>query len=688
MSDTVAATNYWVMNLRFPILWKILKNQKLENITRLTYINISTPCRVLLDLAVKMKKVTFELVKIEPHAGVSGPQLKISSVKNDKGEVIIIDIHSHVLKTRRIISELLMKDFRNLNLIKETDPVSMAAAYIGLKAGDEINSTLFFAHYARWKYFDHVTREKIKNVFYIPKSDWSDILASQIRDLVDEVYIGKKEIKSSTYCFRIFIRSLKGLYSILFRPFMKLAGIPFQPLKPSLKNSRVMITYATGLKKNERNDIQFIHDAEIDPSRLMVFFRYPAIIPSQQEWDWIKEHNVRCYCTKEMEGVFPGVHLWKHGSVYKQNLRNFYPQYLKAVFQCLKWRKKHSLWLLEKFGESAKYIAHWKDLFTGNNIGIVMHTIPSPENFIPSMAISELGGIATEFERSIRFDYCTYIHNGPKHIDFVTGPYSLTQVPEPSYSVFTVQSGAANVVNSYPIELVQTARKKGYTIAAVFDEIPNDVFAGDSIRQFYTAILELSRMQPNLFFLVKTKKSKVLENLSEIKKEFDRLVAEGRCLLADWRVTPSTAALNSDFVISVISTAAFESIILGARIMIYYPMKGGCSILYSNNGFNRRIFDNPHNFLDAIDLYLKGNDPGIGDCTDIRYTLDPFSDKQGSTRIGECVSAYLRGFDSGLDRTQIISDTNRQYVERYGSNRVTDGNSFESYYEKMKREDF
>jgi len=94
-----------------------------------------------------------------------------------------------------------------------------------------------------------------------------------------------------------------------------------------------------------------------------------------------------------------------------------------------------------KIPEIEKANIFWKDFFLNNGVKILANSVPSPDNFIPSMAISEIGGIAVEFERSIRFDYCTYIHNAPNHVYFATGPYSLTQTPESSFSLFTVQTG-------------------------------------------------------------------------------------------------------------------------------------------------------------------------------------------------------------------------------------------------------
>ncbi len=87
-------------------------------------------------------------------------------------------------------------------------------------------------------------------------------------------------------------------------------------------------------------------------------------------------------------------------------------------------------------------MASLKDFFITNNVGVVVHSIASANNFIANLALSEVGGIAVDTERSILFDYCTTIHNSPCHVRFVTGTYSAGQIPEPTFSQYTLQSGA------------------------------------------------------------------------------------------------------------------------------------------------------------------------------------------------------------------------------------------------------
>ncbi|MGE5340266.1 MAG: hypothetical protein ACM3SY_02185 [Candidatus Omnitrophota bacterium] len=688
-SDKSIKQDYWVLTLRAPVFLNIVRTARNENTRRLTYMNATPLARLLVSIYEKLNRLkhdSFEIQKVKPRPGVSGPLLHISSVTNDRGEVIIIDIHAHVLKIRGEITGKLLESFHDLCLIQNQKPLGMLAAFLGLKVGNDINSTIFLAHYAQWK--NHHSDDPIKNTFILPESDWSDDLVDNLKGRLDRLIIDKKEIASTTYGMRIILRMLKAgpqaCLNLLKKAIKKTIGKSANPVSADLTNGKIMVTYATGLKKNERNDIGFVHETDLDPSRLVIFFRYPAILPTAEELDWIKANRISCFCIPEMEGMIPGVSSWQTGSagsIYKRELSRYVPLYLKGIFQCLRQRKPHSLWLLDRVWEAQKDVSKWKDFMIRNKITTVVHTVPSADNFVPSMAISELGGLAVEYERSIRFDYCTYIHNAPKHIDFVTGPYSLTQIPEPSFSLFTVQTGAVNVCHHSMIEEVEKQKKKSMIIVTVFDEVPNDVFAGDSIRKFYRAVLDLSRMDPRFFFLVKTKKPKILESLPDIKQEFDTLQTNGRCFIADWRVTPSAAAMNADFVLSVISTAAFESIILGSRTIIYYPMRSGCSILYSNNGLNRRIFDDTGRMGDAILRYVNGQDPSIGDCSDIKPQLDPFGDRSGSQRIGCYLLSCMQGFDAGWTREQVIEQANREYINQWGRDKITNENAFERYHD-------
>ncbi|MCP4154845.1 MAG: hypothetical protein GY757_44395, partial [bacterium] len=184
-------------------------------------------------------------------------------------------------------------------------------------------------------------------------------------------------------------------------------------------------------------------------------------------------------------------------------------------------------------------------------------------------------------------------------------------------------------------------------------------------------------MDPRFGLLIKTKKPQVFETLEQIDKEIKRLKSNGRCIIADWKVTAPAAATNSELVVCVPSTAAFESLLTGTRTILFNPMRSGSGIFYSNNGLNRRIFEDAENMKHALIRYADGKDDTVGDCTDIEPQVDPFKDGQAAQRMGDYLKWSLEGFDTGKDRTTAIRQANAKYRQKWGNNRVTSENAYE-----------
>jgi hypothetical protein len=316
-------------------------------------------------------------------------------------------------------------------------------------------------------------------------------------------------------------------------------------------------------------------------------------------------------------------------------------------------------------------MAFYKDLFLSNNVGVVVHSIASANNFIANLALSEVGGIAIDAERSIFFDYCTYIHNSPCHVRFVTGAYSAGQIPEATFGQHTLKCGAlGNSSEGVRVEEMDLHKKDGRTVIALFDEIPNDVFFGDSVEAFYRAALDLASSNGRFFLLIKTKKPHVLEKLPDIKKEIAQLSLEGKCLFLDWKMTVRTASSHADLVMSLPSTAVFEAVMSGAPTVVFNPMRTGSSLFYKNNGLNRRIFEDSESMVAAIKAFADGKKRKIGDCSDIVSEIDSFRDGLGAERVGGYLKECLEGFDREMSREEIIEKANESYALKWGTTKT------------------
>ncbi|MCU0284917.1 MAG: hypothetical protein MUF15_00835 [Acidobacteria bacterium] len=670
--------DYWVLKLRITTLLNIYKNHKHEPVKRLTYIEITRPAAWLLKFLQKNKLAGVSLHKIKGRIRVSGPSLNISEVRNDNEEVIIMEIYHHILEIRLDILKKLTEDFKKTAFLKDQNPVSMSHSYIGLKIASDINPAVYMAHYARWKYKNDP--EKSKNILVIPRSDWSADLVSHLGKILDRVVVDKQEAGKTKKMVSLMSYILKAF---VFKNFTGGDMSDVVHRVKEAKKSTIMVTYKMGVLKDKRNDIAFFHASGIDPLQMLIFFKDDHHFPTPEELTFMKESGIRAIAGAEMNNPPISVSSWKPSPNWKIERAIFGQLYLQTLRECLAKRKKHSLWLLRTYWALGMEMTQWKDFFLVNNIRIIVNAIPAVDNFVPNIAITAVGGLAVELERSIRFDYCTYIHNSPNHVYFATGPYSLTQTPEPSFSLFTVQAGGINIIeNTTPLEGAAELRRKAEKIITVFDEVPNEAFFGKSVEEMYRCLVDLVKEDSRFALLIKTKKPQVLEGMPEIHREILQLSQEGRCLAVDWRVNVSTAVAHADLVVCVPSTAAFESVMMKAPTIVYNPMRSGSRLFYRNNGLNRRIFEDKRLMMDAIKKYADGEFAAMGDCSDILPFLDPFDDGKGAKRMGDYLLNCLESLEAGLPWQAALEKANELYQQQYGSDKITYLNSYESLYKR------
>jgi hypothetical protein len=683
--------NYYIIKLRSRTLIRIFIAGRHSRIGGITYVEVTRTASLLLKFLKKMNVFSFPILKVKPRLTPTGPVLYLSEVRNEKGEVILFDFLHRVLKIRMQIVNQLYESFKDFGFFKGKNPRSMVISCLGLKIAEDITPAVCLALYARWKENKGDSIGKTKNTLVVPGSNWNDRLARDIKDLVDEVIVEGKMGQTRRQLSRVITHTAKAVLQIGYLSIFKfLRKKSLRKAKKacdemSKNKGKIMVTFLMGVQKERRNDLSFFFSSNLNPGQLLLFFPSNQRPLTETEAEWIQRNNISCVSAVGKNKSNIDIPVWSSSILFKEYLLQFYPMYLKTVIKCLGSRKKDSLWMLEKYREIEKANIFWKDFFLNNGVKILANSVPSPDNFIPSMAISEIGGIAVEFERSIRYDYCTYIHNAPNHVYFATGPYSLSQTPEPAFSLFTVQTGGLNLIEtSEPIKEIEELREKSGILITVFDELPNDVFFGDSVRQMYQALINLVKADHRFSLLLKTKKPEVLGRMKDIEKEIIELSRQGKCRVLDWRISPSTAVINGHLVVSVISTAAFEGVLMGARMIIYNPMRAGSSLFGSSNGLGRRVFEDTPAMIAAIQKYADGQDDSIGDCSDIAAKLDPFGDSKGAERMGQYLEWCLDGLDSGQEWKQVITRANNRYTEKWGTDKITGKNSYEDQSRNLK----
>lgn len=663
--------NYWVHTLNnaavFGIAWSARRSGNLS--VSAVYVHKFT--FFLLKTLLKLKGISFQFHKIKERTGPAGPVLDIYKVRNDKHEVIIMDIYRHVLAIRRKIIARLREHYQQTELFKDKRPISMIMAYLGMKIAEEITPSVFLADFVKWYDSNETEKQHKQDILIIPRSPWTPDLLEDFAALGIRVQVmGREHSRVFT-----FLRALKTATAAFLKAGFSLPeSLSFNN---HLKHPKVMVTYAMGLREDRRNDISFYFASQMDPSRLLVYFKVHPGWLSPEELQWLEENNISRFASPTLPKPVPGVTAWTSTPLYRKLLKQFAAQWLRTLVQSLKG-KSHTAWMMDRFWKMGVQVCRWQDFFITNQVGIITHSVPSDHNFIPHMAITQSGGIAASIERSILFDYCTYIHNPPNHLHFITGAYSLKQISEPSFSLNTVISGGLNVDNhNREIEGVEALKKDNKILIALLDEMPNDVFFGDSVEEMYQSFIDLLKTDGRFRLLIKSKKPQVLERLSHIREQIEILVKEGKCVHAPWRVSAADAAAHCDFVVGVPSTAVFESVLAGTRTIVYNPMVAGSSLFYENNGLGRRVFHDAPAMVQAMVRFADGADDSVGDCSDIAAQIDPHNDGLGAKRIGDYFKRTFTGLEQQLPIDDIIQQANHEYAQQWGADHIIRENAYE-----------
>ncbi len=666
-------TNYFIFHLRFSSILTLLRNR--SRTATLTYIDSTRLSRFGLGVMVKLKLFRFPIQPITQRTGTAGPKFDLYRVRDDRGRVITFDINHHLLRLRQKVLADLMPRLEDLNFIKSFQSKTMLQACIGRPISKQLNGFVFMVNYARWKFYN--ADGKIRNVVILPKTIFSNIVKDDFSALVDQV-------RFQTNFLAGFNRMFLLLKYVMRAGLGALAGRKESIEKPKSTATRLMLTYAMGIDENQRNDINFYHalNGKMAATDLLFYFRFPNLMPSEQEISWFKENNIPLFAhphIHQLDSAFP---LRKQSPAFKSLEKVFFRQFLQAVCKLMFRSRISSTWLLAEFWKLGRDVVSWKDFFQAQNVGILIHSVPSEWNFVPNLALTESGGISVSMERSILFDYCTYFHNAPNHVHFVTGSYSLSQIPEPSFSTYTIQCGAVNV-RIYPdIPWIDEQKDNGKMVIAVFDELPSDWFFGNSVKELYEILVQLLEedREDRLRMVIKTKKPEVLERLGDVNERIKELTAAGKCLFPDWKVTPAAAAAHSDLVMCVPSTAMFESALTGTRTVIYNPQKVGSSLFYGNNGLDRRIFEDKKSIVEGIQRLAGGEDDSVGDCSDLIDRIDPYNDNRGAERMGFYLLDCMEQLNNGMDRDSILTQANQTFAREWGLDKIEVETWYETHY--------
>jgi hypothetical protein len=174
---------------------------------------------------------------------------------------------------------------------------------------------------------------------------------------------------------------------------------------------------------------------------------------------------------------------------------------------------------------------------------------------------------------------------------------------------------------------------------------------------FYRYLLQKIVEEKDFGAVVKPKKNDHVDLLrSEFRDLWERAVKTGRFIVLDWRYYPGVAGLAADVTVGVMSTAAFETALLGARTIYLNPFGYLPAFL---SGVQDNVFDSVTDTIVAVERILDGEDgAGLGlHPESFLCSIDALRDGDVSRRVQYLLSSCLDEIKHGASLERAVKAT-------------------------------
>ena len=338
---------------------------------------------------------------------------------------------------------------------------------------------------------------------------------------------------------------------------------------------------------------------------------------------------------------------------------------------------------------------YWRGLFVSNNIKVFLTWYRYETQHIAiSSAIRDIGGVSVYLPAA--FDGWENIEGLTRSdVTFCYSNFgSLVEEKCQSYSEYKIVVGyprdyATELLKPHALnirtKLIKNGAKK---IIFVIDENSGDDerwHTGHELqRENYKFALEAILDNDWLGVVFKPKVAKTLyARLGPVYELFDKAMLTGRCYIYDEKsidltsVPPLLAGLSADLCIHGHlsgGTAALECALAGLPTLLI-DREGVPKSKLRELPMGKVVFED---WKTAINLALKylsctEVDKEFGSWEKILSELDPYRDGMASIRIGSYLNSLLKGFESGLSRTQALENAATLFAAQWGSDKVIRG---------------
>lgn len=447
--------------------------------------------------------------------------------------------------------------------------------------------------------------------------------------------------------------------------------------------SSIAVNYCDGIDINKRSDIFWYKNSEIKPESILIYFESPK----QLNNSLIKKINKMGFnwCV-----IKPYANFWKNiNNSWFDSFRTFNPKIreIKKKIQSIKTQTDIEYWLKEKSIFLLDKTDLWYEFFFKHQSKIHIDAYEDEEaNTIKSLAIDLIGGCSIGKEKGIMVAGEGYFGYYPHHIFFTWGKrsakYYLQSTNIHKNILISGYPYSINKSNKNSINDIKTNNKLTLLVLDNAHSLNNShsvqCIYSPVMEKFYKKLLYLVLDNKSISLIIKSKKPEIINELSSISYLFDEAESTGRCFIDSnsYGNKPGDYSQIIDFVLSTgvyFSTALCELIINGKRGLFFdYPNLESYEKDLYKIGKDKIIFRDLDKMMLALNNYINKPKkyPEIGDWSNIASSLDPYSDNQGSSRIGEYIRILSNNLNQSLGHREAIKLANNYYSQKYGSDKV------------------
>jgi hypothetical protein len=443
----------------------------------------------------------------------------------------------------------------------------------------------------------------------------------------------------------------------------------------------IAVQYIEGIDLHRRSEIIWYPDSGIPPDRILIYFASPDHDPVDKRiTQAIETMGMKWVCLNMSSTTFKGAPAW-------------YPPFnCEKAADDLLWNPKSDIerWIYQRGKELIEEINYWSAFYRAFNVKIHFIIGGSDSKYIAQgiafdMNNSKNGFVVGKERSELHWPPICILGWYPVDIFFTWTSRAKKYLEKPNVNR-TIASVVTGYTNDAAFEGKREAAKQLKAefrtsgvdyVVALFDNVhgPDIAHSTANMERFYLVFLQWLLQDPAVGILIKSKKPSVLQRLPGVRPVLERAEATGRCIrLADeFGRLPVDASLASDISVGIgISSALIESAIAGCR-GVHCDLTHFRSHEFYQWGYEKIIFDDIDRLISAMKSHKAGNAAyeEIGDWTPFLDKLDPYRDGRAGERMGTYLRWCLEGFDAGLDRDNVIRQSNAKFNVRWGLDKAT-----------------